>query len=91
MYTIYSLCPAPWGDQYRFVESFDTKDDANMVLAALEKVNILFHCYTIVEEEVVYTNRRLRADIRKQDEMLAGAALEICGLKTEIDRLQSER
>ena len=75
MWSIYSLCPAPWGDQYRFVESFDIEDDAKEVLVALEKVNILFHCYTIVEEEYVYTYKRLRAENRR--------------LEHEIEELQS--
>jgi len=65
MYSIYSLCPAPWGDQYRFVESFDTVDDAKEVLASLEKVNISFNCYKIVEEESVQTNKQLRAENKK--------------------------
>lgn len=65
MWSIYSLCPAPWGDHYRFVEGFDTEADANEVLVALEKVNILFHCYRIVEEDCVYTNKRLRAENRR--------------------------
>jgi len=75
MWSIYSLCPAPWGDQYRFVEAFDIEDDAKEVLVVLEKVNILFHCYKIVEEDVVYTNKRLRAENRR--------------LEHEIEELQS--
>jgi len=51
MYSIYSLTPAPWGDAYRLVETFDTKEDAEKVLATLESVNILFNCYKIVEWE----------------------------------------
>lgn len=50
-YTIYSLSPAPWGDAYRMVEMFDTKEDAEKVLKALESVNILFHYYKIIEDE----------------------------------------
>jgi hypothetical protein len=47
-YQIYSLSPAPWGDDYRLVETFDTKEDAESVLKALEEVNILLNCYKIV-------------------------------------------
>lgn len=65
MWSIYSVCPAPWGDAYRFVEGFDTEDDAKAVLASLEKVNILFNCYKIVEEEYVQTNKRLRAENKR--------------------------
>lgn len=50
-YTIYSLNPAPWGDAYRLVERFDTKEDAESVLKALENVNVLMNCYKIIEEE----------------------------------------
>lgn len=48
-YAIYELTPAPWGDDYRFVKAFDTKEDAESVLKALEKVNIDFTLYKIVE------------------------------------------
>ena len=65
MYTIYSLCPAPWGTSYRFVETFDTEDDAKEVLASLEKVNISFNSYKIVKEEYVQTNKRLRAENKR--------------------------
>ena len=49
MYYIYSLSPAPWGDDYRFVEAFNTKEDAILVLEVLEKVNIDFNLYKIIE------------------------------------------
>ena len=65
MFVIYSLCPAPWGDAYRFVEAFDTEDDAKAVLVVLEKVNISFHCYKIVEEDYIQTNKRLRAENKR--------------------------
>lgn len=48
-YAIYSLTPAPWGDNYRLVEIFDTKRDAEDVLKSLEKVNIFYKVYKIVE------------------------------------------
>jgi hypothetical protein len=50
VHSIYSLTPAPWGDSYRFVESFELYEDAVSVFNALQKVNILFKCYKIVEE-----------------------------------------
>ena len=53
MYCIYSLTPAPWGDDYRLVEIFDTRRDADEVLAALEKVNVICRCYKIIE----YSNK----------------------------------
>lgn len=65
MYSIYSLCPAPWGDSYRLVEMFDTEDDAKEILASLEKVNISFHCYRIVEEDCIQTNEQLRAENKR--------------------------
>lgn len=65
MWSIYSLCPAPWGDRYRFVETFDTEEDAIEVLAALKKANILFHCYKIVKEDYIQTNKVLRAENRR--------------------------
>ena len=51
MYCIYSLSPAPWGDDYRFVEAFNTKKDAILVLEVLEKVNIDFNLYKIIERK----------------------------------------
>lgn len=65
MFSIYSLCPAPWGDHYRFVEAFDTKEDAMAVLLVLEKVNILFNCYRLVEEHPGLTNKRLRVENKR--------------------------
>ena len=52
MFAIYSLTPAPWGDDYRFVEGFDTKDQAEVVLKALESVNIDFNLYKVVEHSL---------------------------------------
>jgi hypothetical protein len=49
MISIYSLTPAPWGDQYRLVESFETWEQATEVLKALEKVNISFNLYKLVD------------------------------------------
>ena len=50
-YVIYSLNPAPWGDDYRLVETFETKQDAEKVLAVLESVNVAMNCYKIIERE----------------------------------------
>ena len=49
MISIYTLTPAPWGDDYRLVESFDTWEQAVEVLKALEKVNISFNLYKLVD------------------------------------------
>lgn len=91
MFSIYNLHPAPWGDHYRLVEMFDTEKDATAVLLALEKVNILFNCYKIVEEHPGLTNKHLRAEVRRLIKLSSEAAVTICNLKTEINRLQSER
>jgi len=48
MFAIYSLSPAPWGDDYRLVEGFDDKDDALKVLSVLEEVNIYNNLYRII-------------------------------------------
>jgi len=45
---IYELTPAPWGDHYRFVEGFETEEDAKKVLEVLESVNVFFNTYKIV-------------------------------------------
>lgn len=49
MFVIYELTPAPWGDDYRIVKGFCCKEDAESVLRALERVNIDFSVYKIVE------------------------------------------
>lgn len=50
-YKIVSLEPNPDGtDDERLVEGFENREDAESVLSALEKVNVLFHCYQIKEE-----------------------------------------
>jgi hypothetical protein len=49
MYSIYSLTPAPWGDDWRFVDAFDTLEDAKKVLKVLESVNISYNLYKIVD------------------------------------------
>lgn len=51
IYSIYSLTPAVWGDRHRFVESFDTEEDARKVLRYLESVNVLMNCYRLIEEK----------------------------------------
>ncbi len=90
MFSIYSLCPAPWGDRYRLVEMFDTEEDAKLIWNALQKVNILFHYYKIVEEHPGETNKVLRAEVRRQIKLLSESAVEICNLKTEIEMLRDE-
>ncbi len=47
MYAIYEITPVLYGDDYRFVQGFDRREDAEYVLKALEKVNIDFHLYKI--------------------------------------------
>lgn len=54
MFSIYSLTPAPWGDQFRYVESFDRYEDAKKVWDCLESVNISFNCYKIIDESKPY-------------------------------------
>jgi len=49
MIGIYSINPAPWGDDYRLVELFDTKAGAEKVLEVLESVNIYYNEYKIVD------------------------------------------
>ena len=57
-YKIVSLEPNPNGtDDERVVECFENREDAESVLLALEKVNVLFHCYQIKEEVLVKENR----------------------------------
>jgi len=70
MYSIYSLGPAPWGTDYRFVEAFDTEEDAKEVLAVLEKVNILFNCYEIIEQDYIQINKQLRAENKKMKDFI---------------------
>lgn len=50
-YIIYDIVPAPWGDDYRHIELFDREEDAELVLEALEKVNINFNYYKIIKRE----------------------------------------
>ena len=50
-YTVYSLTPTPKKKDFcRLVEMFERKEDAELVLTALEKVNVSFNYYKIVEE-----------------------------------------
>ncbi len=49
IYMIYELTPAPWGDDYRLIQSFDRKEDAEKVLDVLKSVDIDFHIYKIIE------------------------------------------
>ena len=48
-YAIYSISPAPWGDNYRLVESFETIEDTIRIREALEEVNINCNTYKIIE------------------------------------------
>ena len=48
-YAIYSISPAPWGDNYRLIEMFEEKEDADAVLEILETVNVNFNVYKIIE------------------------------------------
>ena len=48
MYCIYSLTPAPWGDDYRFVEGFGTRSKAENVLLALQEADRSFNLYKII-------------------------------------------
>ena len=50
-YTIYELTPAPWGDDYRYIKTFDRYGDAEKVLKVLESVNIDFSVYKIITKE----------------------------------------
>lgn len=47
-WAIYELTPAPWGDNYRYVDSFESYQDAQIVLGALESVNPDYKVYKIV-------------------------------------------
>ena len=49
-HTIYEFMPIGDEESRRLVERFESKDDAEYVLNALLKVNVLFNCYRIVEE-----------------------------------------
>jgi len=51
MYAIYEITPAPWGDDYRYIQGFDDEKYANYVLEALEEVNIDFTLYKIVHHK----------------------------------------
>jgi len=102
MFSIYSLSPAPWGDSYRLVEMFDTEDDAKEVLASLEKVNILFNCYKIVQEDHVQTNKQLQLENKQLRNTLVNTRLsnsqgwrdlqiENTKQKERIEKLEAER
>jgi len=51
VYSIYSVNPSETGISLRLIEIFETKADAEIVLKALESVNIHFNTYKIVEEK----------------------------------------
>ena len=65
MYAIYSLTPAPWGDDYRYVEGFDYKDDAKKVMSCLNSVNINFNLYVIVDMD---QPKMTKVDLKKMFE-----------------------
>lgn len=49
MYAIYEITPDPEKkDDYRYIQGFDKRKDAEYVLKALEKVNIDFNLYKII-------------------------------------------
>lgn len=52
MYCIYKITPAPWGDDYRLVDTFDTEEDAQKVLNCLESVNVSFNYYKTIYWEI---------------------------------------
>jgi hypothetical protein len=49
LWCIHELTPAPYGDHYRLVESFDDRIAAEKVLSVLESVNFGFKYYKIVD------------------------------------------
>ncbi|NCB03817.1 MAG: hypothetical protein EOM67_16920 [Spirochaetia bacterium] len=68
MYYIYSIDPAPDGSEdKRLVEGFETLDDAQLVLNALEQVNILFHCYRIEKDELLPYQPYKVAELTKEE------------------------
>lgn len=57
-FAVYEIESAPWGDDYRLVEMFDTREAAEHVLEALNKVHGDFSLYDIVEwEKSCYPHR----------------------------------
>lgn len=58
MFSISRITPAPYGDHYDHVEFFETKEQAEIVLKALESVNVSFNLYTIVD-----WNEKPRGDV----------------------------
>ena len=52
-YSIVDVTPDMNGDNYRLVEIFDTRDDAESVLLVLESVNVYHNLYKIIEKEIV--------------------------------------
>jgi len=50
MFSIYELTPAPWGDDYRYVQGFERREEAEEVLKVLERVTAYnFNYYKIVD------------------------------------------
>ena len=49
MFGVYSLTPAPWGDDFRLVEMYDNRKSAVDLIKVLEENNILFYKYKIIE------------------------------------------
>jgi len=64
MYSIYELTPTYNGDDFRLVESFDTLDDAEFILQQLEKVNISFNYYKIVDMRIFKNYKFTETDLK---------------------------
>lgn len=52
LFAIYEVNPTPKGNDYRFIQAFDRREDAQKVLDALESVNIDFNIYELIEEKI---------------------------------------
>lgn len=79
MFSIHSISPAPWGYDYRLVETFDNKEQAEIVLKALESVNISFNCYKIIDwtepkntEKLGFNMKTKLKDVTKKKETALG-------------------
>lgn len=93
MFSIYSLVPAPWGDDYRFVEGFDTKKDARIALKGLEEANFSFNCYRIIEETrvkpyhgLLKENTELRKELSTNEKEFDKALRISCSEKMDLRR-----
>jgi len=50
-FTIYEVVPAPYGDDYRPIITRDRLEDTIDIAKFLEKTNINFELYQIIDEE----------------------------------------